>query len=502
MLPSPQRESVDRSIISARPSLTSRRVPLVSLKSIIDASPSGVVVLDDTGTIREINTGWRKFAIEHGLLIDRYAVGHNYLELRKKGGDAAGDERAIAEGINQVLRGLKSDFTLQYVSRNSMDRRWIRLHAARVDLHGDWRTLVTHDDLTSSEQITEMMRKEAEHLRLLLEMTHVLPWEVDFPSSTYTYVGSEAVNMLGFPIADWYQSDFLPKHLHPDDRDLAMTKFVEYAKAWDNFELDYRMIANDGRVIWLHNLVSVIREDNKPKTICGFSIDITQNKQTEAALTDMTGRLINAQEDERRRVARELHDDLNQRMALLSIELEQLGQVKAQDSLHARLDDLQNYAQEISADIHRISYKLHPSKLDHLGLAAAVKSLCQELTTKGGIRIEFQQSGFPTNLPPDVTLCLFRIAQEALGNCLKHSGASTARVKLESNAKEMFLSVSDDGCGFNAKSKAMTSGLGFTSMRERLRIVGGDIRIDSQTMRGTRIEVVIPRVDQVEMVRV
>jgi PAS domain S-box-containing protein len=472
----------------------------VSLKAIVEASPSGVVVLDETGTIREINTAWRRFASDHGLLIDHYGVGHNYLELRKKAGDAAGEERAIAEGINHVVRGLSSDFDQQYVSRNSMDRRWIRLHASRIDLHGAC-VLVSHDDLTSSEHIAEVRKKEGEHLRLLLEMTHVLPWEVDFPSASYTYVGFEAVNMLGFPIADWYQPDFLSRHIHPEDRELAITKCREYAKAWDNFELDYRMIASDGRVVWLHNLISVIREGNEPKTICGFSTDITQNKETEAALTDMSGRLINAQEDERRRVARELHDDLNQRMALLSIELEQLGQMKGAVDLHARLDQLQNYAQEISADIHRISYKLHPSKLDHLGLAAAVKSLCQELSTKGGIKIEFQQSGFPTNLPPDVTLCLFRIAQEALGNCLKHSGATTARVKLESNAKEMFLSVADDGCGFNAKSKAMTSGLGFTSMRERLRIVGGDIRIDSQAMRGTRVEVSIPRVHLADMVR-
>src|SRR6185369_9214939 len=103
---------------------------------------------------------------------------------------------------------------------------------------------------------------------------------------------------------------------------------------------------------------------------------------------------INAQEEERRRIARELHDDLNQRMALLSIELEQLSKANKPHDLHNRLQSLQTQAQEISADIHRISYKLHPSKLDHLGLAAAVRSLCQELSAKRTIKIEFQQTGF------------------------------------------------------------------------------------------------------------
>jgi PAS domain S-box-containing protein len=472
----------------------------MSLKSIVNASPSGVVVLDETGTILQINNAWQQFAVEHGLLTDRYGIGLNYLELRKKAGDASDDERTIADGIGQVVGGLRSEFDQQYVSRNSRERRWIRLHAARVDLLNACRVLITHDDLTSTEQNTEVMRKEAEHLRLLLEVTHVLPWEADLPSASYTYVGEQAVNMLGYPVDDWYQSDFWPRHLHPDDRERAMAKRVEYSNARDNYELDYRMIARDGRVVWLHNLVTVVRENNLPKTIRGFSIDITENKQTEAALTDMSGRIISAQEDERRRVARELHDDLNQRMALLSIELEQLGQMKEPSDLHARLGNLQNQAQEISADIHRISYKLHPSKLDHLGLAAAVKSLCQELSTKGGIEIEFQQSGFPANLPKDVTLCVFRIAQEALRNCLKHSGASTARVKLERTEKEILLSVSDNGCGFDTESAAMTKGLGFTSMRERLRIVGGEIRIHSQTMHGTLIEVSVPMAHEVEMV--
>ena len=501
MLQRPQRQPPERTLSPRQNRFTSSPAR-VSLKSVVDASPSGVVVVDVGGTIVEVNNAWRKFAIEHGLLTDRFAVGTDYLELRKKAGDASSDERAIADGLRQVFRGIRSHFDLQYVSRNSMERRWIRLHAAHVELNGTTRVLITHDDLTSRAQITDMMKKEADHLRLLVEMTHVVPWEADLLNNTYTYVGAEAVNLLGYPVDDWYESDFWRKHLHADDRDRAISQSLEYANAWDNYELDYRMMANDGRVVWLHNVVRVIREDNQPRKICGFSIDITQNKQTEATLTDMSGRLINAQEDERRRVARELHDDLNQRMALLSIELEQLGQVKEPVDLHARLDELQNYAQEISADIHRISYKLHPSKLDHLGLAAAVKSLCQELSSKGGIRIEFQQRGFPANLPNDVTLCAFRIAQEALGNCLKHSGASTARVKLESTDKGLFLSVADDGCGFNPKSKAMTNGLGFTSMRERLRIVEGEIRIDSRAMRGTKIEVVIPKAQEAAMIRI
>ena len=223
-------------------------------------------------------------------------------------------------------------------------------------------------------------------------------------------------------------------------------------------------------------------------------IDITERKQTEAALRDLSGRLITAQEEERKRIARELHDDLNQRMALLSIELEQLGQQipQKQGNLLRRVRGLRAKAQEISTEIHGLSYRLHPFKLDHLGLAAALKSFCEELSASQGLKIEFCHQGFPATLPADVTLCVFRIAQESLRNVTKHSGAGEAQVVLEKTGAAVRLTVSDTGRGFDTESETMKRGLGFISMRERLRLVGGEITIHSQPGRGTRIDVLVP----------
>ncbi|HJZ82077.1 MAG TPA: ATP-binding protein, partial [Pyrinomonadaceae bacterium] len=147
---------------------------------------------------------------------------------------------------------------------------------------------------------------------------------------------------------------------------------------------------------------------------------------------------------------------------------------------------------EISADIHRLSYKLHPSKLDHLGLAAAVRSLCKELTDSGTLRVDLQQKGVRANVSKDVKLCIFRIAQEALRNCSRHSGAASAQVVLTQTGEAIRLSVSDNGCGFDADSELIKKGLGFISMRERLRLVDGKLEIYSQPSRGTRIEVSVP----------
>ncbi|HEU0253867.1 MAG TPA: sensor histidine kinase, partial [Pyrinomonadaceae bacterium] len=224
-----------------------------------------------------------------------------------------------------------------------------------------------------------------------------------------------------------------------------------------------------------------------------FMIDITDRKRAEEALKDLGGRLITAQEEERSRIARELHDDLNQRMALLSIELEQIQQEVGKPAiLRRRVHALQMQAQEIAADIHRLSYKLHPSKLDHLGLGAAVTSLCEELSKAGKLNVDLRLKGFPADLPRDLTLSVFRVVQESLRNSVKHSGAQAAQVVLEKSNRAVRLSVSDNGCGFDEKSASLSQGLGFISMRERIRFVGGEMHVYSQPERGTRIEVSVP----------
>ena len=355
------------------------------------------------------------------------------------------------------------------------------------------RLLVCDEGTERDFRPSESERTHEERLRLLLEITNILPWEADAESGRFTYVGEPAVRMLGYPTERWYESGFWASRVHPDDLMRAAAERLNYSKTKDSYDLEYRMIARDGRTVWFQDIVNVIRRGGQPTIIRGFLIDITERKRTEEALVNLSGRLINAQEEERKRIARELHDDLNQRMALLSIELEQLAQrVQKPRNLRPLVHSLQTKAQEISAEIHRLSYRLHPSKLDHLGLAAAVESLCNELSGSRKLKVESRQTGLPAHVPKDVRLCLFRIVQESLRNCVKHSGARRARVVLEGVEGYLRLSVSDDGCGFDTDSGALERGLGFTSMRERLRLVGGRLQIYSRPSRGTRIEIWVP----------
>ncbi len=467
------------------------------LQAVVDAYALSVAVLDESGTILHVNREWRQFSDQHGLTADSYGVGLNYLESGVVApGSSSEDATTIAEGIRSIQQGKETEFQKEYACPCPISQHWFLMRAARFDLPeagGAFRILITREDVTSPHREKLQWGKSEERLRLLMETAHILPWEADAESWRFTYVGDQAITMLGYPVGQWYEPDFWASHIHPDDREQAVSFCEKQSENLDYYEFEYRMTALDGRIVWIHDLVNVFRKNGQPKTLRGFMIDITGRRQMEEALRDLSGRLINAQEEERKRVARELHDDLNQRMALLSIELEQLGQKipQNQNNLRSRIRDLRTKAQEISTEIHRMSYQLHPSKLDHLGLNAALKSFCDEISVSQDLNIEFSHQGFPATLPNDVTLCVFRIAQESLRNVIKHSGAREARVVLEKTDEMVRLTVSDTGCGFDTESDKIKRGLGFISMRERLRLIGGEIAIHSQRSQGTQINVTV-----------
>jgi signal transduction histidine kinase len=223
-------------------------------------------------------------------------------------------------------------------------------------------------------------------------------------------------------------------------------------------------------------------------------VDLTERKLSEEMVLDMAGRLIAAHEEERGRIARELHDDLSQRMALLQIGVEQLGEDMSALSLKNReqLRAIGKIASEISSDIHNLSHQLHPSKLDTLGLVAAVDGFCREMSKQHALQIDFTHRDDLGQVPEDVTLCLFRIVQEGLRNVVKHSGADQATIDLARRGDEVVLCISDFGQGFAVGSARGNGGIGLISMRERIRLVRGELLVESELSRGTRIRARVP----------
>jgi len=221
--------------------------------------------------------------------------------------------------------------------------------------------------------------------------------------------------------------------------------------------------------------------------------DITRRKQMEEALSGMTRKLVEAHEQERTRIARELHDDINQRLALLAIELDQL-QTERNDlpsEVRTRVEKFGNQVAEIAADVQTLSHELHSSKLEYLGLERAMASWCGDFGERQGLEIDFKSDDLP-KLPREISLCLFRVLQEAVHNAAKHSGKKRIEAQLANHSGEIHLLVTDSGQGFNVEAARQSRGLGLTSMQERVRLVGGTIVIDSKPQAGTTVHVRVP----------
>ena len=225
-----------------------------------------------------------------------------------------------------------------------------------------------------------------------------------------------------------------------------------------------------------------------------FITDITERKEAENALTSLTGQLISAQEDERRRIAREVHDDYQQRLAIVANEVDKLRQDVEATNAEAgqELLELWNEVSELAADLHSLSHRLHSSTLETLGLVPGISAFCREFEEQQGLHVEFNAENVPRTVPSDIALCLFRVTQEALRNAKRHSGANSARVGLRCEQEKLHLSVSDNGRGFQVRMKYSSSGIGIRSMQERLRLVGGQLLIRSKSSEGTTIEAWIP----------
>jgi len=229
-------------------------------------------------------------------------------------------------------------------------------------------------------------------------------------------------------------------------------------------------------------------------TILSIVRDITNLKRSEQEALELSGRLITAQEDERSRVARELHDGVMQELALLSIDLDIFGAGAPNDPVwgEGKTKELSSRVAGICGEIHRLSHELHPAILEQLGLVTAVRAICTEVDAAHDVSIVFKPINVPKLMPKDLSLSLYRIVQESLQNVVKHSAAAHVEVQLWTDDERLMLRVSDDGCGFDPGTVGGQASLGLIGMRERIRLLNGDFSVTSSVGSGTLIEAVLP----------
>ena len=276
----------------------------------------------------------------------------------------------------------------------------------------------------------------------------------------------------------------------PDQRPLFLSQLLAAGKVRD-FEVRYRR--KDAQVRTGLGSAELIEVHGEP---CALSViaDVTERKMAEQALAGLSGRLIEAQEAERMRIARELHDDINQRLAIVAVNLRTLKEElpATEVTMGHRLEEVFARVCNLGDDVQALSHRLHSSKLEYLGLEAAANGLCKEFSEREDVNIDFRCDKVPKTIPYEVSLCLFRVLQEALHNAVKYSGVHEFGVSFKGEGNEIKLRVRDSGVGFDLNATHNGHGLGLTSMKERLRLVNGQLSIDTKPQVGTTIIARVP----------
>jgi PAS domain S-box-containing protein len=360
-------------------------------------------------------------------------------------------------------------------------------------------------DVTESKRAEAALRESEERFRTLAE---TMPAAIlIFRGERFVYVNPAAELVTGYSREELLAMKFW-ELVHPDSR-VAARERAEMRQRGERVPSrnELCMVTRAGAEIWIETISTNIVFQGQPSVlVTGF--DITQRARTEAALRqseealrqshervrDLAGKLMLTQEEERKRISRELHDDVNQKIAALAIAISKLRKElpESADIVRDQLTDLQRRTTTLSEDVRRLSHQLHPAALEHAGLVAALQSHCAEFSSREGIEVTLTIRDTTEMIPLDMALCLYRVTQESLRNIAKHAGTHEARVTLATAEEGIHLSIADTGAGFDPGQVKRKGGLGLVSMEERVRLLRGSLQIKTQPDGGTELHVHLP----------
>jgi PAS domain S-box-containing protein len=347
-------------------------------------------------------------------------------------------------------------------------------------------------DITERKQAEDILRLSEARLREAQGIAHFGNWDWDIVKNVLIW-SDEIYRIFGLEPQQFgatYEA-FL-NSVHPEDREFVKQSVNEALYEGKPYDIDHRIVWPDGSVRVVHEIAEVtFDETGKPIRMVGTVHDITERKRAEEELRDLSYRLVETQENERRAIARELHDDIGQSLTALGILLGKARHSPA-DGVASALDEAQRLVREILSHVREMSLNLRPAMLDDLGLLHTLLWHFDRYTAQTQINVDFQHASLHQRLPPDVSSAAYRIVQEALTNVARHAGVAEVKVRARVDRNVLWICVEDRGVGFDPTTLSASISSGVSGMRERARLLGGKLAVESAAGSGTRITAELP----------